>query len=103
MDSDLKTFLEAMESRIVRSTEERIAALKSDIMKDVDERNAALKARLVERMRHIETTLLTEFHKWASPVDIRVRSLSSSLRAIDADLEYLQERVKKLEGPKTGT
>jgi hypothetical protein len=31
------------------------------------ERLQALENRMTERMRDVETSLLTEFHKWASP------------------------------------
>jgi len=44
----------------------------------------ASEERLVQRRRDAETTLLTEFHKWASPIDTRVPGLSSMLRAVDA-------------------
>jgi len=50
----------------------------------------------VERM---ETTLLTEFHKWASPAEMRARSHSAALRAMDIEIEALPERVEKLEKP----
>ncbi len=51
-----------------------------------------------ERMEKIETALLTEFHKWASPVITRLRSHSDALRTMDLELEALQGRVEKLEG-----
>lgn len=44
-----------------------------------------------------ETTLLTEFHKWASPVEMRQRSHAAALRALDAEVEALSDRVTKLE------
>jgi hypothetical protein len=43
----------------------------------------------------VETTLLTEFHKWASPNEARMRTHTAALRAID--LEAVSERVTKLE------
>jgi len=92
MDNELKQYLEAMEQRLMKGTEERITAAVT-----------ASEERLIERIRDTETTLLTEFHKWASPIDTRVRGLSSMLRAVDADLEYFQERLKKLENRSTGT
>lgn len=88
MDNELKQYLEAMEERL----NTRITAAVT-----------ASEERLIERIRDTETTLLTEFHKWASPIDTRVRGLSSMLRAVDADLEYFQERLKKLENRPTGT
>ena len=45
-----------------------------------------------------ETRLLTEFHKWASPIDMRLRSHSATLRALDLEQEALADRVTKLEG-----
>lgn len=45
MDEELKTYLAQMEQRIVEA--------------------------LTERMRDVETRLLTEFHKWPSPVEMR--------------------------------
>ena len=92
MDNELKQYLEAMEERLMKGTEERITAAVT-----------ASEERLVERIRDTETTLLTEFHKWASPIATRVRGRSSMLRAVDADLEYFQERLKKLENRPTGT
>ncbi len=37
-----------------------------------------------EQLEGVETTLLTEFHKWASPVELRQRSHAAALRALDA-------------------
>jgi hypothetical protein len=37
-----------------------------------------------ERLEKVETNLLTEFHKWASPVELRQRSHAAVLRALDA-------------------
>ncbi len=51
-----------------------------------------------ERLEKVETTLLTEFHKWASPVELRSRSHAAALRALDAEVESLSDRLKNLEG-----
>jgi hypothetical protein len=48
-------------------------------------------------LERVETALLTGFHKWASPAVARMRSHTAILRAIDLDLEALNERVQKLE------
>ena len=42
---------------------------------------------ILEQLERVETNLLTEFHKWASPVELRVRSHAAALRAIDAEIE----------------
>jgi len=48
-------------------------------------------------LERVETTLLTEFHKWASPVEVRQRSHSAAIRALDVEMESLSDRLKKLE------
>jgi hypothetical protein len=47
-----------------------------------------------ERLEKVETTLLTEFHKWGSPVELRQRSHAAALRALDAEIESLSDRVR---------
>lgn len=51
-----------------------------------------------EQLEKVETSLLTEFHKWASPVELRQRSHAAALRALDAEVESLSDRLKQLEG-----
>jgi hypothetical protein len=50
------------------------------------------------QLEKIETTLLTEFHKWASPVELRQKSHAAALRALDVEVESLADRLKNLEG-----
>jgi hypothetical protein len=68
----------------------------------IEERLAELfdkaQERFAERLEKVETTLLTEFQKWASPVEMRQRSHAAALRAHDAELEALSDRLKNLEG-----
>ena len=72
MDTELKQYLIEMEDR--------------------------LKGYVNERCEQVETKLLTEFHKWASPAEARTRTISAALRAIDVEREANDDRVKKLEG-----
>jgi hypothetical protein len=58
---------------------------------------AASQERLSARIEKTETTLLPEFHKWASPVEMGQRTHAAALRAIDAEMEAPTDRVKKLE------
>ena len=51
-----------------------------------------------EQLERVETTLLTEFHEWASPVEMRQRSHAAAIRALDAEVESLSDRLKNLEG-----
>ena len=51
-----------------------------------------------EQLERVETTLPTEFHKWASPLEARQRTHSAALRALDLEMVQMDDRVKKLEG-----
>jgi hypothetical protein len=57
-----------------------------------------LKGYVNERGEQVETKLLTEFHKWVSPAEARNRTISAAPRAIDLEMEAIDDRVKKLEG-----
>jgi hypothetical protein len=52
---------------------------------------------LDERLERVETNLITAFHKWASPMEARQRTHSAAMRALDLEMEALDDRVKKLE------
>jgi hypothetical protein len=76
VDTELKRYLIEMEGRIVSS----------------------LKEYVNERCEQVETKLLTEFHKWASPAEARQRTISAALRAIDLEMESIANLGKKLAG-----
>ncbi len=63
----------------------------------IDQRFETMETHFAERLERVETTLLTEFHKWASPFEIRQRSHSAAIRALDMEVESLKDRVTKLE------
>ena len=86
MDGELKQYLIAMESRLEANIT-RLEALSSGV-----------EIRLDAKIEKVETTLLTEFHKWASPTEARQRTVSAALRALDMEMEALTDRVQKLEG-----
>ncbi|MFZ0708172.1 MAG: hypothetical protein WAM71_21410 [Candidatus Korobacteraceae bacterium] len=67
------------------------------IADQVSSQIAASEERIAARIERTETALLTEFHKWASPVEMRQRTHAAALRAIDTEMEALDDRVKKLE------
>ena len=62
------------------------------------ERLEKLEKRFDERLEKVETTLLTEFHKWASPLEMRQRTHTAAIRALDEEVEFISDRLKKLEG-----
>ena len=50
-------------------------------------------------IEHVETTLLTEFHKWASPMEQRIRSHREAIRTLDLEIDNHGERLARLEPP----
>jgi hypothetical protein len=97
--------IQASETRMMRSIEvyvdKAIQASETRMMRSieayVDKAIQASETRMMEQMRSIETTLLTEFQKWASPIEMRIKTHTATLRAVDAEIEYLSDRVKNIE------
>jgi hypothetical protein len=50
------------------------------------------------QLERLETKLLTEFQKWASPNAARQRRFSSELHEFELQLENHEDRLQKLEG-----
>ena len=93
MDEELKQHLQAIEQHL-QSMDHHMETTEQRLKAQIDE----LKTCVDERYERLETALLTEFQKWASPVEMRLRSHSSVLRTLDMDFEALSDRVKRLEG-----
>jgi hypothetical protein len=51
---------------------------------------AASEERVSAGIEKTETVFLTEFHKWASPVEMRQLTHAAKLRAIDAEVEFFK-------------
>lgn len=58
----------------------------------LEQRVESLEERFEEQLQKLETTLLTEFHKWGSPVELRQRSHAATLRAHYAEMEAQRRR-----------
>jgi len=52
---------------------------------------------IASQLHEVETRLLTAFHDWASPNEARQRTHSAALRAVDLEMEAMNDRVIKLE------
>lgn len=84
MEQELKQYLDAKFGQIDGKFAEMYAVL-------------AAKFATKQDLERVETALLTEFHKWASPAEARARTHAAALRAIDLEMESVTERVQKLE------
>ena len=89
--------IHASEERMVSYNDKAIHASEERMVSHIDKAIHASEERMTEQMRNIETTLLTEFQKWASPVEMRLKTHTATLRAVDAEIEYLSGRVKDIE------
>lgn len=80
---------------------ERFDVLGQRIEETTAAQNVQLEQRIAETTAaqnfQLETKLLTEFHKWASPVEQKLRSHREALRALDLQIEAIADRVAKLE------
>jgi hypothetical protein len=92
-DDDKRWLAERLDGMRVESNE-RLDRVRVEFT----ERLESVRVEFSERLEKVETTLLTEFHKWASPVETRQRSHAAVLRALDEEVESLADRLKKLEG-----
>ncbi len=52
---------------------------------------------MTEQLRTVETSLLTEFHKWASPSEARQRA-HTAVRATDLEMEALCPKESHIPG-----
>jgi hypothetical protein len=87
MDQELKQYLDGKFAEL----DKRFA--------EIDKRFAEMHKKFATKddVERVETALLTEFHKWASPTEARLKTHAATLRAIDLEMEVLTERVQKLE------
>ena len=74
-----------------------LAALKAEMIEAVAEAIRAVEERLTERIHDTETKLLTAFHGWARPAEIRMRSTLAVTQGFDERLALLEERVSRME------
>ena len=88
-DEDRNWFT-TMVTALIRQSEER-----SDAKLVAAERR--IKEELKDAIEATENRLLTEFHKWASPLDPRMRTHTAAIRALDLENEALSDRISKLE------
>jgi hypothetical protein len=54
-----------------------------------------------EELERVETRLLTEFHKWASPTDSRLPAFKEALHTLDLEFDRLSDCVTVVEGRKS--
>lgn len=91
-DEDKQWILERL-GKVEERFEERLGKVEMRF----EERLGRAEERSAERLERVETTLLTEFHKWASPIEMRLRSHTAVMRALDEEVETISDRLKNLE------
>jgi archaellum component FlaC len=102
VDSDLREYLDGMKAEMtgmkaeLKGMKAEMTGVKAEL-KGMKAEMTGMKAELKADIERVETALLTEFHKWASPAEARARTHTATLRAIDLEMEVLSERMQKLE------
>ena len=99
LEARVDTRLGALEARVDAKLENLAKSFSSELSTKLTASLEAFEVRVDAKLERLETKLLTEFHKWASPQEMRQRTHSAALRAIDIEIETLAERVTNLERP----
>lgn len=87
----------AQNAVVTRTAIDHVRTELLDRIERVSDRIDHVRTELLDRIEQVETSLLTEFHKWASPMDARMRTHTATLRAIDLEIESVSERFSNLE------
>jgi hypothetical protein len=110
IDQELKTYLdgkfEAMEQRSadnLRTLDKRFVAIDQKFaaidekFMAMDEKFTAMEQRSLDNLRDMETKLLTAFHGWGRPMEVRVNGMTSVVMGFDERLALVEQRVSELE------
>ncbi|MGA2182674.1 MAG: hypothetical protein ABSH47_06555 [Bryobacteraceae bacterium] len=82
------------------ATKQDIQDLKAAVGQDIQDLKAAMGQNVQDlkaAMEKVETTLLSEFWKWARTNDVKIRSVTSRSNDFDERLLLIEERVSELE------
>jgi hypothetical protein len=82
--------------KVMAETNENAPATKADLNAGL----GSLRLEMLERLDHVETTLLKEFRKWAVRNDSTLRVHDARSIGYDQRLSVLEERVAELEDRK---
>ncbi len=88
LDEDDRRWIREELGRIKADFKSELGSIKAEFRSELEQ----VEHRFRVGLEHMETTLLTEFHKWASPVEMRQRSHSAVLRALDTEVEAISEQ-----------
>jgi hypothetical protein len=104
MDSDLKSYLESMETRMSEHTEAAVRSMEARLRENTEAVETRLRdhievveARLREHTEVVETRLLGEFWKWAKTTDARYRQHWGTVTALDERVALVEDRITALE------
>jgi hypothetical protein len=89
--------LGAMEDRLIARIEKTETGLEERLLARIEKAEAGLEERLLARIEETETKLLSAFHGWARPMEIRQRSTTSIVTGFDERLSLVEERVSQIE------
>lgn len=68
--------------------------------KELREMEERLNSSIDAKLERLETNLLSAFHSWARPMEIKVRDVSGVAFGISETMALIEERLLNLEGRK---
>jgi hypothetical protein len=95
--SSFETHIDERLSSFESQMDERFSSFESRIEGRLDARLDAFKTDLRAEIEDSETRLLTAFHGWARPMEIRVNSVSTLSAGFEERLALAEDRISKLE------
>jgi hypothetical protein len=75
------------------AVDQKVAELRTDLRSEMDVRFAAAR----EDLEKVETRLLSAFHSWASPMEIKVRQMTTLALGSAERLGLLEDRISAIE------
>jgi hypothetical protein len=109
MDQELKEYLQGMEGRLNANLEAKLdekldsklggleARLEAKLEAKLDEKLGSMEVRLRQHAVDVETSLLTEFWKWARTSDLKSRQAISDVAFMAERMSAVEDRVRELE------
>lgn len=83
-------------------TKEDLEKAVSAILAVISDVRDQLAAQIDQKTERVETNLLTAFHNWASPVDMRLRKVERNGAEFDERFAMIEARLADLEQGRTG-
>src|SRR5579862_8360650 len=100
MDSELKQYLEGMESRLsadIQQVRSEIQQVETGLRAEIQQVEERLRAHTSQECEKVETKLMTELWKWGRTSDVRTRQSMENANALNERMLNVEDRISNLE------